>query len=128
MWWPLTTVASAALLSPFMAMILSAIFLKEFATYEQVGFLLMTLIGAIVMIFYTPESEEESLRIAALGSASVLAYVLLFLNPFVGAAGAVLMRKLRKLSNMTVSCYFNLSGICVYPILCLCIGYDLTTF
>ena len=60
--------------------------------------------------------------------ASALAYVMLFTNPLLGAGGAVLMRKLRKLSNMTVSCYMNLSGAFFFMIIGLCMGSDLNTF
>ena len=109
MWWPLTTVASAGLARPFIVMILAAIILKEYVTYEQIGFLMMTLTGAMVMIFNSPIGENESVRIAALGSASYLAYVMLFVNPLCSAFGGILMRRLRKLSNLTVSCYTNLS-------------------
>ena len=54
LWWPLTTVASSLLVQPFMVMLLSGIFLKEYSTYQQIGFLVMTLIGAMIMILYTP--------------------------------------------------------------------------
>ena len=99
MWWPLSTVAAASLATPFMVMILACLFLKEYATFEQIGFLIITLVGATVMVFYTPDNEEESARKDALGSASFLAYISLFLFAFCVAGGSVITRRLRKLSN-----------------------------
>ena len=84
--------------------------------------------GASVMIIYSPESDTESSRIAALGSASYIAYIFLFGEPFGHALGQVLMRKLRNLSNMTVSCYTNLSSIFVFIIWASIAGQDLGVY
>ena len=59
---------------------------------------------------------------ASLGTAGFLAYFYLFGEPLGMAVGQVMLRKLRNLSNMTVSCYTNLSSIPVFLIWCFCVG------
>ena len=44
------------------------------------------------------------------------------------AVGQVLLRKLKNLSNMTVSCYTNLTSIPVFLIWALCAGDDLKAY
>ena len=90
-------------------LVLACIFLREFATRTEYIYLSLTLTGAALVIANTPESENEETRIAELGSAAFIAYVTLFGEPFSMSVGQVLMRKLRTLSNWTVSCYTNLS-------------------
>ena len=128
MYWPITTCATARLACPFFTLILACIFLREFSTRTQYIYLGLTLSGAAVVILNTPESESEMARVAELGGATILAYFLLFGEPLSMSIGQVLMRKLRKLSNWTVSCYTNLSQIIIYIPLALLIGTDLLVY
>ena len=80
------------------------------------------------MIIFQPETETESARIATLGAASFLAYIYLFGEPFGHALGQVLMRRLRNLSNMTVSCYINLTSIFAFTLWAYLSDADLNTF
>ena len=49
-------------------------------------------------------------------------------EPLVAAVGMVLMRSLRKLSNMTVSCYANLSTIFIQFVWVYSVGDDLFAY
>ena len=76
----------------------------------------------------TTTDESEQGRLATLGSASFLAYLLLLGEPFGMAFGQVMMRKLRNLSNMTVSCYTNLSSLLIFSTAILITGDDVTAY
>ena len=67
-------------------------------------------------------------RIAALGSASFVTYLLLFSEPLGFAVGQVMNRKLRKLSNLTVSAYSNLVSIVLFFIWCVSAKEDLNAW
>ena len=99
MYWPLTTTAAARLFAPLMVIILSYFFLRESTNLRTVGFLAITLAGACLIIFNTPENLEEAARIATLGSASFIAYIILIGEPICMSIGQVLLRKLRELGN-----------------------------
>ena len=81
-----------------------------------------------MVIFNSEINESDEARYDSLGSASFVAYLMLIGEPLVAALGMVLMRSLRKLSNMTVSCYANLSTIFVQFIWVLSIGDDLYAY
>lgn len=125
LYWPLSTLSAARLSAPFFVLILAFIFLRELATKAQLVFLAFTLTGAAIMILNSPYSESDAERVAELGSATYLAYIFLFGETFGAAVGQVLMRKLRDLSNMTVSCYTNISSFCVFLTWTLLDGQDL---
>ena len=108
MFWPLTALAAARLAAPFIVIVLSCIFLREYATRTQLFFLFSTLSGAVLIVAAQPEGAADEERIATLGAASFAAYLYLFGEPFGMAVGQVLMRKLKNLSNMTISCYTKL--------------------
>ena len=78
MYWPLSTQAAASLASPFLVVILAYLILREVATVQTVFFLSLTLAGACMIVFNASANAEDNARIAALGSASVLAYIVLF--------------------------------------------------
>ena len=65
---------------------------------------------------------------AELGSATFVAYIYLFGEPFSMSCGQILTRKLRNLSNMTVSCYTNLSQVCIYLPIALIMSLDLRVY
>ena len=59
MYWPMTVAASARLIGPMITVVLSSIFLREFATKLQLLFLALTLGGAIMVIQSSPISAVE---------------------------------------------------------------------
>lgn len=128
MYWPLTVTASARLAAPVLTIMLACVFLREFATKLELLYLAITLSGAIMIVIYSPISEEDQVRMQALGSASFLAYVYLFGDPFGMAVGQVLLRRLRKLSDMTVSCYQNLVTTIIFMLVAYLAGDDLLYF
>ena len=128
MFWPLTITAAARLTAPFVVLVLSSIFLREYASKTTLLLLVLTLSGASMIVFSSPISEEDYARIAALGSASFMAYVFLFGEPFLTGVGQVLMRGLRQLSNKTVSCYTNLASMLVFLVWILISGDDILYF
>ena len=87
MYWPLSTTAAANLATPFLVVILAYLILKELATLKIVIFLILTLAGACMIIFNSTVSAADNARIVALGSASLLAYLVLFGIPFIHALG-----------------------------------------
>ena len=89
---------------------------------------MVTLGGAILIVYNSETSEEETVRITALGSASFITYLLLFSEPFMFALGQVLNRKLRKLSNITVTIYSNLACIFVFFFWCVIAEEDLNAW
>ena len=66
-----------------------------------------------MVIFNTETSEHDDTRLASLGSASFVAYLALIGEPFIVAIGQVLLRSMRELNNMTVSCYSNIIAFVV---------------
>ena len=78
MYWPLSTQAAASLASPFLVVILAWLFLRELATLQTVFFLSLTLTGACMIVFNSSANAEDNARIVALGSASLIAYLVLF--------------------------------------------------
>lgn len=84
--------------------------------------------GAVLIIYFTPESENEVSRVAELGAATFVVYLLLLGGPFSISVGQVLTRALRNLSNMTVSCYTNLSSMVLYIPIALLFHIDVLIF
>ena len=124
MYWPLTTASAARLAIPFMTFILACVILQEFAQPRVLIYTVLIVSFASMIIFNTESSDLDNTRIEALGSASIVAYLVLFGEPMIVACGQVLTRSLRRLSNMTVSCYTNLSAIFVQFIWVYIAGHD----
>ena len=83
MYWPLTTQAAAALAAPFLVVVLAYLILREIATMRIVFFLALTLTGACMIIFNSTVDAKDKARVAELGSASLLAYLVLFGIPLI---------------------------------------------
>ena len=85
MYWPLSTQAAASLAAPFLVVILAYLILRELTTAQTVLFLTITVIGACMIIFNSTANSEDNARIVELGSASFLAYLVLFGLPLMQA-------------------------------------------
>ena len=59
MYWPLTVTAAARLTTPFVVLVLSGIFLREYATTTTLLLLVLTLSGASMIVFGSPVSKED---------------------------------------------------------------------
>ena len=81
-----------------------------------------------MIIFNSETSDLDNTRMASLGSASFIAYLVLFGEPMIVAVGQVLTRSLRRLSNMTVSCYTNFSAILIQFVWVYFAGHDLYAY
>ena len=128
MYWPITTCAAARLSTPLFTILLSWVFLKEYATPMQLFLLGLSMYGAVLIITNSPKNEFDVARTAELGAATFAAYIYLIGEPFTQSVGQVLTRKLRNLSEMTVSCYTNLSSIALYIPIALLMHYDLSIY
>ena len=80
---------------------------------------------ASMVIFNSENSELDDMRV---DSASFIAYLALFGEPFIIAFGMVLMRSLRELNNMTVNTYTNLSAIFILFIWVISSGKDIYAY
>ena len=125
--WPLTTLGAARLSTPFFALILAAVFLKEFPNFRQLAVLVVIVSSAAVIVFSsTPQGEDSST--VTIGTASFFAIVLLLGEPMLSAIGQALLRSLRKLNNMTASTYQSFASIIVSIVACLIVGDSMTRF
>ena len=123
-YFPVSYCTSMRSLSPFFAIVLSAVFLKEAATCREV--FIITIVSTLSLLFvFTAnlnEEEEDELLYGLTPGTKVLAWSSLFLTPLSIAIGNVLLRALKGLHENTVSLYGNFSGLVVFLTLVLATG------
>ena len=109
-------------LSPFIALVFSALILREPATPGQV--ILLTAVVSLVIgfIFAGDEETQESLLTGQSQLTIVFAWVCLLSSPIILAAGAALTRALRKLHENTVNIYSNFFQIFTFLAITLAVG------
>lgn len=115
-------------ISPFFALIFSAICAKELATLKQT--LLLTLITGLVLAFVIPKYEVgdaedggSSAMLAGLSSGEkMFAWTCLLIFPVISATMSLLNRLLKELHENTVSTYANLIQIVMFLGLTLALG------
>ena len=106
--------------APLITLILAWLYLGEVASRSELLYLSLTLVGAAMVIFYPSEDDEKVTRVAQLGSASFIAYLILIAEPLSRAVAQVLTRRLRNIGPQTTTTYTNIIQI---PVLLLCSRY-----
>jgi drug/metabolite transporter (DMT)-like permease len=97
-------------LSPMVTVFFAYLFLKEKITRKQLVMLCLGF-GAVCLVILGGDQESDNMF-----TANLFELFMLFMNPIAVATGQVVMRKMRKTSEWTVSCWVSVvQAICLTP-------------
>ena len=116
----LTLIAIVNNFGPLVTTLLAFVCLSEKITYGTIIALMVSFLGALVMIL---GGKDDS--VVEEGS-SVFGFVCLILNPVFVAIGTIMMRQMKKLNESVVSCYMNFASVLVLGPLVYAMGHDLS--
>lgn len=106
-YFPLTYCSAVRNLSPFFALVLSAICLAEKPTFRQAFVLTLALTFSLGFVFSGDTAVGEQGLVDSNTATKVFAWSVLLLTPIMMAIGQALDRAMRKLNEHTVSIYSN---------------------
>ena len=102
---PMTIIAIVNNMSPLIAVVLAYFILKEKLKCFEILMIVLTLAGICVVVIFGGSSETATTSTLI----TVLLYITLAINPFLTAGGTIVMRKMKKFHDATVSWYLNWS-------------------
>lgn len=119
---PMTIIGIFNNLGPLIAIILAYLILKEKIAKWTIFMMFLTVSGVLFVVLTSNEDSGSETQKQAHGTGLVIVYVLLLFNPILGAGGTIIMRKMKKFHDATVSFYLSWSIITVNLIIVLATG------
>ena len=118
----LTVCQVAKTAAPFISLILAWFILNERTSCGRFALLTIACTGAFLVMFGAKPDIDSASSIQV--ESMLIPTVMLILSPLGPASGSILMRLLKRLSEMTVSCWTNFVSIPVMVIITYISGSD----